>query len=326
MRAKTAPLRGAVHSYLLAKVKLSPKTKAGYLTTLTCFIRWLSADIHRDVVIADLTAEHVNAYLTHLLRPSEGRPKGKARMAHNTALDVKAFANWLVKRGLIDEDQFDFGNVEIPKVSRDGRPTLADHELMTTLRVAKETGPRAYLAWTLILGHGFRLNELREAELDDFDTHARTVIIRGETSKSGFDHRIPLDPLAAEALDSYVQDYRPPSRSPKLLLTASGQPFTYRGFSSMFQRLTARFAEAGVSEVCAHRGRGVWATNADRKGYSLSDIKQMGGWRTDAMPLRYIKGKPMEELQRLPAPLASIVHDYELTSRIRGIAFRRTAN
>src|SRR5438128_4727927 len=85
MRAKTAPLRGAVHSYLLAKVKLSPKTKAGYLTTLTCFIRWLSADIHRDVVIADLTAEHVNAYLTDLLTPSEGRPKGKARMAHNTA-------------------------------------------------------------------------------------------------------------------------------------------------------------------------------------------------------------------------------------------------
>ena len=324
MRAKTAPLGGAVNSYLLAKVKLSPKTKAGYRTTLSCFIRWLATHLERDVAIADLTADHVNAYLTDLLRPLEGKPKGKARMAHNTALDVKAFANWLIQRGIIAEDQFDFGNVEIPRVSRDGRPTLADHELMTTLRVAKESGPRAYLAWTLILGHGFRLNELREAELDDFDTHARTVIIRGETSKSGFDHRIPLDPIAAEALDTYVQDYRPPSRSPKLLLTAAGDPFTYRGFSSMFQRLTEKFADAGIKEVCAHRGRGVWATNADRKGYSLSDIKQMGGWRTDTMPLRYIKGKPMEELQRLPAPLASIVHDFEASARSRSPLLRRT--
>ena len=75
-------------------------------------------------MIADLTADHVNAYLSHLLTPADGKPKGKARMAHNTALDVKAFANWLIQRGLIAEDQFDFGNVEIPKASRDGRPTL----------------------------------------------------------------------------------------------------------------------------------------------------------------------------------------------------------
>jgi hypothetical protein len=93
---------------------------------------------------------------------------------------------------------------------------------------------------------------------------------------------------------------------------------TYRGFSSMLQRLTEKFAEAGIKEVCAHRGRGVWAPNADRKGYSLSDIKQMGGWRTDTMPRRYIKGKPMEELQRLPAPLASLVHDFEAGTRRRG--------
>ena len=92
----------------------------------------------------------------------------------------------------------------------------------------------------------------------------------------------------------------------------------------MFQRLTAKFAEAGIKEVCAHRGRGVWATNADRKGYSLSDIKPMGGWRTDAMPLRYIKGKPMEEPQRLPAPLASTVHDFEVSVRSRSPMLRRT--
>jgi len=324
MRAKSAPLLTAVQSYLLAKTKLSPRTKAGYLTTLSCFGRWLAIDLRHEVTIADLTADNVNAYLNALLRPSIGKPKGKARMAHNTALDVKAFANWLVQRGIIATDDFDFGNVEIPRVSKDGRPTLLDRDLMTTLSVARKAGPRAYCAWTLILGHGFRLNELRCAELADFDLRGGTVTIRGETSKSGFDHSVPLDPLAAEALDTYIEDYRPPSKSTKLLLTESGYAFTYRGFSSMFQRLTDRFAAAGVPNVCAHRGRGVWATNANRKGHSLADIKLMGGWKTDAMPLRYIKGRPLEELKRLPSPLASIVHDFESADRARRGAMRPT--
>ena len=43
----------------------------------------------------------------------------------------------------------------------------------------------------------------------------------------------------------------------------------------------------------------------------------MGGWKTDAMPLRYIKGRPLDELKRLPSPLASIVHDYESADRAR---------
>jgi hypothetical protein len=77
-----------------------------------------------------------------------------------------------------------------------------------------------------------------------------------------------------------------------------------------------------VPDVCAPRPGGL-GDQRHRTGDSLSDIKQMGGWRTDTMPLRYIKGKPMEELHRLPAPLGSIVHDYEAIARSRSAGLRR---
>jgi hypothetical protein len=55
-----------------------------------------------------------------------------------------------------------------------------------------------------------------------------------------------------------------------------------------------------------------WATNAHRKGHSPKDIQQQGGWKNMEMVMRYTKGRPMAELKRLPSPLASIVHDFEL--------------
>jgi integrase len=309
MRAKTSPLSGAIRSYLLSLV-LAPATKAGYASTLGCFERRLSERLSRTAMIADLTAENLNVYLNALLRPTPGKPKGKRRMAHNTAIDVITFARWCVKRKM--SATFDFDAVRVPKVSKDGRTTIIDRDLMTVLSVAKKAGARTEAIILTGLGHGLRLNELRLLELGDVDFESGVITVRAETSKSDTKHEIPLDPLAAAALDTYINDWRPPSSSPVLFLTESGYPFTYRGFSSMAQRLSEQMAEAGVANFCFHQMRGTWATNAHRKGHSPKDIQQQGGWKNMDMVMRYTKGRPMAELKRLPAPLASIVHDFEL--------------
>jgi len=54
---------------------------------------------------------------------------------------------------------------------------------------------------------------------------------------------------AAAALDTYIQDWRPPSTSRLLFLTEAGQPFTYHGFLHVFTRLGARLAKAGVPTI-----------------------------------------------------------------------------
>ena len=309
MRASTAALAGAIRSYLLSLV-LAPTTKAGYASTLGCFQRCLSERLAREAAIADLTADNLNAYLNVLLRPSPGKPKGKRRMAHNSAIDVTTFARWCVKRGMLAS--FDFDAVRVPKVSKDGRPTIIDRDLMTVLHVAKKAGPRAEAIILTGLGHGLRLNELRLLELGDVDFESGVITVRAETSKSDTKHEIPLDPMAAAALDTYINDWRLPSSCSVLFLTESGYPFTYRGFSSMAQRVTDQMAEQGIANFCFHRMRGTWATNAHRKGHSPKDIQQQGGWKTMEMVMRYTKGRPIAELKRLPSPLASVVRDFEL--------------
>jgi hypothetical protein len=129
-----------------------------------------------------------------------------------------------------------------------------------------------------------------ELTLDDIDFHQGLVTIRGETSKSGRDRRMPLDAVAAAGIDAYIQDWRPPSTSRVLFLTEAGQPCTYHGFLHCFTRLGARLAKAGVPKFMAHRCRNTWATNAHRQGYSVFDIQDMGGWRTLEMARRYAKG------------------------------------
>jgi site-specific recombinase XerD len=302
MRSRQADLMNAVESYLTSQHQLSPKTIPGYRTVLVN----LGRSIGPKATIADLTTTATNRYLASLIAA------GKRHMARNTAITVKTFGAWLVETGISEAEQFLYGTIRVPRVPKDGRDAFTDAEVSIILRVARSpectSFARDYALVTLALGHGPRLNEMRELTLDDIDFHQGLVTIRGETSKSGRDRRIPLDAVAPAGIDAYVQDWRPPSTSRVLFLTEAGQPFTYHGFLHCFTRLGARLAKAGVPKFMAHRCRNTWATNAHRQGYSVFDIQDMGGWRTLEMARRYAKGRPISELRRIPTPLAAIVN------------------
>ncbi len=302
MRSRQVHLMGAIESYLTSQHQLSPRTIPGYRTVLVNLAR----SIGPGATIADLTTTATNAYLASLISA------GKRHMARNTAITVKTFGSWLVETGINQAEDFLYATIRVPRVSKEGRDAFTDAEVGIILRVARSpessSFARDYALVTTALGHGPRLNEMRELALEDVDFRQGVVTIRGETSKSGRDRRIPLDAVAAAALDAYIQDWRPPSASRVLFLTEAGQPFTYCGFQHVFTRLGARLAKAGVPNFMAHRCRNTWATNAHRQGYSVFDIQDMGGWRTLEMARRYAKGRPISELQRFPTPLAAIVN------------------
>lgn len=293
---------GAIESYLTSQHHLSPRTIPGYRTTLLN----LQRSIGGMATIADLTSTNTNAYLASLIA------QGKRHMARNTAINVKTFGSWLVETGINRPDDFLYGSIRVPRVPKEGRDAFTDAEVTTILRVARSPESvsyvRDYALVTVALGHGPRLNEIRELTIDDVDFHQGLITIRGETSKSGRDRRVPLDSVAAAALDAYIQDWRPPSSSRVLFLTEAGHGFTYNGFLHVFSRLGSRIGKAGVRKFMAHRCRNTWATNAHRQGYSVFDIQDMGGWRTLEMARRYAKGRPISELRRIPTPLAAIVN------------------
>ena len=302
MRSRTMPLVGAIESYLTSQHHLSPKTVPGYRSTLTNLARSMGP----EATIADLTSLNLNRHLSALLT------QGKRHMARNTAITGKTFGAWLVESGINAPDDFNYKSIRIPRVPKEGRDAFTDAELTTILRVAQSSESssfaRDYALVTTALGHGPRLNEIRELTLDDVDFAQGLIKVRGETSKSGRDRIIPLDAVARAALDAYIQDWRPPSASRTLFLTEAARPFTYYGFLHIWTRLGARLEKAGVRNFMAHRCRNTWATNAHRQGYSIFDIQEMGGWRTLEMVRRYCKGRPISELRRFPTPLAAIVN------------------
>ena len=302
MRSLQVNLMSAIESYLTSQHQLSPRTIPGYRTTLVNLAR----SIGPGATIAGMTTASVNSYLASLIAA------GKRHMARNTAITVKTFGAWLVETGISQPDQFLYATIRVPRVPKEGRDAFSDAELGIILRVARSpestSFARDYALVTVALGHGPRLNEIRELTTDDVDFHQGVITIRGETSKSGRDRKVPLDAVAAAAIDTYIQDWRPPSTSRVLFLTEAGKPFTYHGFLHVFTRLGVRLAKAGVPKFMAHRCRNTWATNAHRQGYSVFDIQDMGGWRTLEMARRYAKGRPISELRRIPTPLAAIVN------------------
>ena len=70
----------------------------------------------------------------------------------------------------------------------------------------------------------------------------------------------------------------------------------------MFQPLTDKFRRRrGPERLRPPRPRRL-GDERESQGHSLADIKLMGGWKTDAMPLRYIRGRPLEDRSDSPTP------------------------
>ena len=228
-----------------------------------------------------------------------------------SAAILKSFATWLAEEGIhaSDDDTSVLRTLKIPRVSKEGRWPYTDDEIKLILRIAKE-GPHgardSAILLTQLSSGGPRLNELRELRLGDIDFQRRAITFRGETSKSNVTRTARLDPAASAALDSYINDWRPPSADDHVFLTLAGKPFTYSGFGNLFARLRDRLRAAGMKGFRSHRGRHTWATNGHRVGMSPFDLQQEGGWKDLAMVRRYTKNRPFEELQRMATPFTGL--------------------
>jgi integrase len=197
--------------------------------------------------------------------------------------------------------------VKLPKVPEDVRQPFKDGEVERILDKAgqSQNGARDRAIVALMLGCGFRLNEVRHLQLDDIDWGRRCVTVRSVTTKGQRRTRlVRLDKFAAKLVDQYVQDYRKPGDG-TLFLTDSGEPFTYGGFQRVMWRLKQR---CGVVDFKAHRARHTWATNFRRfRAGDLLDLQEEGGWspRSLSMLRRYSHAKTPEE-RGVVTPLSAL--------------------
>ena len=307
MRGKDSPLGELIESFLVAKEAegRSARTLRDYETYLREFNKAVGAP-----TLERLTPELVTRYIAQ-------RRRSSPTAARYAAAVLKSFASWLAQMKYLATPLGGsvLATMKVPHVDHPRSP-YTDEEVRTMIRVLGASSHRtrardAAVIFTL-LGSGLRLNELRELRVPSVHLarpiEESFVVVEARTSKSNERRNVRLDPLAAQAVQRYLKDWRPDRFvDGPLFLTEEGKPFTLFGFKNYLARLGDQFEAAGIKNWMAHRSRHTWATSAHRAGMSVFDIAAEGGWRDLKMVQRYTKGRPFEELQRMPSPLSYVL-------------------
>ena len=88
-----------------------------------------------------------------------------------------------------------------------------------------------------------------------------------------------------------------------IFLTQKGTGFTYNGWTKRNQLLRRDLHNAGIRDFVQYRSRGYAAKRLQKRGVPLQVIMQVGGWKREAMPTRYIGKYDEGELQASPLPI-----------------------
>ena len=307
MRGKDSPLSEMIESFLTAKEAegRSAVTIEQYGIYLRTFERWVGGG-----TLEKLTPEAVMRFVAERRRRSP-------TLARLSAAILKSFATWLAAMRYLATPLGGsvLAAVKTPRHDRIRQP-YTDDEVRKMIRVLSvselRTRARDKAVVLTLFATGLRLNELRELRLADVHI-ARPIeesylFVRADTSKSRESRQVRLDRIAAQAVVTYIKDWRPDKgEAAALFLTEEVRIFTHNGFTTYMARIGLRFEAAGIQNWMAHRARHYWATSAHRAGMSPFDIASEGGWRDLKMVQRYTRSRPFEELQRLPTPLSSVL-------------------
>ena len=137
------------------------------------------------------------------------------------------------------------------------------------------SGQRDFAILRLMTDLGLRGSEIVELCLEDIDWRAGTLVVR--KNKQRRERVLPLPPLVARAILSYLRTGRPSSSSRKLFLCHRlpvGQPMTTERLRGAVRRIMRR---AGLTGGGPHRLRHSFATRLHARGASLKEVADVLG-------------------------------------------------
>lgn len=150
------------------------------------------------------------------------------------------------------------------------------------------TGRRDTLLMCILLGHGLRCGEVALLQVESFDQARGTFTFYRPKVDKIQTHTLTDD--AARALRAYLYQGGP-ATGLLLQTTRKGGFITGQGMNE--RAITGRVAylgrRVGITGLSAHDCRHTWATLAARAGTPINRLIEAGGWRSPAMPMRYIE-------------------------------------
>lgn len=148
-------------------------------------------------------------------------------------------------------------------------------------------GRRDAFMMSILLDHGLRIVDVINLTADNIDMENRLISVH--TQKTGTDLNLGMTDDVYNAAAAYFEAYQPINN--QTIWTGVNKHGTAQGtFSkhSAQMRIHELGENLGLQNFSAHDCRHYWVTAADRGGSSLLAIVEAGGWKSTAMPVRYI--------------------------------------
>jgi integrase len=152
-------------------------------------------------------------------------------------------------------------------------------------------GRRDALLMCLLLEHGLRVSEIAALTRQSFDLKAGTITFY--RSKVDMTQTHIMTPATRKAAGAYLQyDALADGILWRKSHKGTGKLSVQLSATSAARALTKRVEllgrHAGIEGLSAHDGRHYWATYEARSETPIDRLRQAGGWKSIAMPLRYI--------------------------------------
>lgn len=251
-------------AYLISERGLTAGTARCYLDAIRPFV---TSRLRGDQLdLTGLTAADVTGFV---LAACPGRAPGTAKLIVTT---LRSLLTFLHIEGVIATPLAS----AVPSVAGwrlAGLPRALEPEQLRRLLAScdrrRRRGRRDYAIVLLLSRLGLRAGEVAELRLDDIDSRAGEIVVRGKANRA---ERLPLPEDVGAAVASYLRRGQPASAQARSVFVRAKAPhsaLTTAGVSMVVHDAAQR---AGLGTMHAHRLRHTAATQMLRAGTPLTEV------------------------------------------------------
>lgn len=280
--------------------RLRPETIRGYKAVFELFLRTMP----EVVVIDDLTPEMLNEYFKRIETRKRivGRNTFKSGVKKTTIKThwskLNVFFKWLKENGHLEENPLK--GIKPPKISYDDFKRIEDNKVnkiysSVVLRYANAfTTRRDTFMISLLLFTGVRKGEFISLRVSDIDLYKNEITIRKETSKSGKQRTLPMNPTLVMHLKDYLIERNSRGYKTESLITSSKRDW---GLSvDGLKHWTGRINEMSGVKFHLHQFRHTFACKLVEGGVNAFKIQKLMGHTSITMTMKYLRSLQTEDM------------------------------
>lgn len=271
---RAAELAERWHTHLAVERGVSNHTLSNYDRDLRRYLNWLSAAGIEN--LADVTPQHLEAYLADLRRGVDGAAPLAQSSAARALVVARGLHKFGVAEGVLAGDVS--AEVPVPSSSKKLPDTLSIAEVASLLDAcptATPLGLRDKALLETLYATGARVSEALALSVDDVADAPGVVSVTGKGNKQRL---VPLGSHAQAAIDAYLVRGRPAlatGKSHALFLNSRGGALSRQSAWNVIKQAAER---AGIDkEISPHTLRHSFATHLLEGGADVRTVQELLG-------------------------------------------------